>query len=134
MRSRLRSSPVRGGASKPIVNRPFDWSPSPKRSLPAESLTVSPTDGEMRFPRSEEHTSELQSQSNLVCRLLLEKKSAPDDALDDFEQDRGEHGQAVADQRVLEGALGLVDLRGVATGGGLVSPAPNAETGRPRAE
>src|SRR5438270_13641670 len=27
-----------------------------------------------RFERSEEHTSELQSQSNLVCRLLLEKK------------------------------------------------------------
>src|SRR5688572_32223689 len=31
-------------------------------------LTVHPAD------RSEEHTSELQSQSNLVCRLLLEKK------------------------------------------------------------
>src|SRR2546430_4806446 len=29
------------------------------------------------WPRSEEHTSELQSQSNLVCRLLLEKKHAP---------------------------------------------------------
>ena len=27
-----------------------------------------------RFGRSEEHTSELQSRSNLVCRLLLEKK------------------------------------------------------------
>src|SRR2546430_5655554 len=27
-----------------------------------------------KFSRSEEHTSELQSQSNLVCRLLLEKK------------------------------------------------------------
>src|SRR5438270_13305731 len=27
------------------------------------------------FPRSEEHTSELQSQSNLVCRLQLEKKN-----------------------------------------------------------
>src|SRR5688572_31999049 len=27
-----------------------------------------------QIPRSEEHTSELQSQSNLVCRLLLEKK------------------------------------------------------------
>src|SRR2546427_7600448 len=27
------------------------------------------------IPRSEEHTSELQSQSNLVCRLLLEKKN-----------------------------------------------------------
>src|SRR2546427_1749354 len=33
--------------------------------LPAEPLL---------FLRSEEHTSELQSQSNLVCRLLLEKK------------------------------------------------------------
>src|SRR2546430_4057766 len=32
--------------------------------------------------RSEEHTSELQSQSNLVCRLLLEKKSAPRRARD----------------------------------------------------
>src|SRR2546430_5040358 len=35
--------------------------------------------------RSEEHTSELQSQSNVVCRLLLEKKKAvvddrPEDA------------------------------------------------------
>src|SRR3989475_12464619 len=28
----------------------------------------------MKCDRSEEHTSELQSQSNLVCRLLLEKK------------------------------------------------------------
>src|SRR2546430_6305816 len=31
-------------------------------------------DGGFRAHRSEEHTSELQSQSNLVCRLLLEKK------------------------------------------------------------
>src|SRR2546430_6718443 len=29
--------------------------------------------------RSEEHTSELQSQSNLVCRLLLEKKNSTAD-------------------------------------------------------
>src|SRR2546428_4058797 len=28
----------------------------------------------LRGPRSEEHTSELQSRSDLVCRLLLEKK------------------------------------------------------------
>src|SRR2546430_7946877 len=33
----------------------------------------SPTDTDID-QRSEEHTSELQSQSNLVCRLLLEKK------------------------------------------------------------
>src|SRR5438270_3295015 len=35
--------------------------------IPAESLFAT-------VVRSEEHTSELQSQSNLVCRLLLEKK------------------------------------------------------------
>src|SRR2546428_8452354 len=29
------------------------------------------------FARSEEHTSELQSRSDLVCRLLLEKKKSP---------------------------------------------------------
>src|SRR2546426_8600357 len=31
-----------------------------------------------RSPRSEEHTSELQSPCNLVCRLLLEKKKITD--------------------------------------------------------
>src|SRR5438552_13610116 len=35
-----------------------------------ESLPASPA----RRPRSEEHTSELQSPDHLVCRLLLEKK------------------------------------------------------------
>src|SRR2546430_7066990 len=43
----------------------------------ARSRTRSPS-GARRpppSPRSEEHTSELQSQSNLVCRLLLEKKN-----------------------------------------------------------
>src|SRR2546430_3023311 len=39
--------------------------------LAAEVRRVPRVAGE---PRSEEHTSELQSQSNLVCRLLLEKK------------------------------------------------------------
>src|SRR2546430_13084492 len=40
-----------------------------------EVLQVSP--GARKKIRSEEHTSELQSQSNLVCRLLLEKKKSP---------------------------------------------------------
>src|SRR2546427_6844332 len=35
--------------------------------------------------RSEEHTSELQSQSNLVCRLLLEKKKTDGYLLDQLE-------------------------------------------------
>src|SRR2546430_11509009 len=47
------------------------WRPQPKtasaiRELPPQYFKV--------ISRSEEHTSELQSQSNLVCRLLLEKK------------------------------------------------------------
>src|SRR5438309_4827381 len=33
-----------------------------------------PTEGRLPYDRSEEHTSELQSQFHLVCRLLLEKK------------------------------------------------------------
>src|SRR2546427_4981938 len=36
-------------------------------------------DADQRARRSEEHTSELQSQSNLVCRLLLEKKNTKED-------------------------------------------------------
>src|SRR2546427_9095557 len=35
---------------------------------------VAAADALVWWQRSEEHTSELQSQSNLVCRLLLEKK------------------------------------------------------------
>src|SRR2546430_9106085 len=37
----------------------------------------------IRQARSEEHTSELQSQSNLVCRLLLEKKKTERDDFSD---------------------------------------------------
>src|SRR5438270_10495009 len=41
----------------------------------AQAVAVDADEGRTLFAiRSEEHTSELQSQSNLVCRLLLEKK------------------------------------------------------------
>src|SRR2546425_4781512 len=46
-------------------------------AVPSEiaiSIAATPTASEMRPPRSEEHTSELQSLAYLVCRLLLEKK------------------------------------------------------------
>src|SRR2546430_11485340 len=42
--------------------------------VPANSDSAGPAHLWIPLPRSEEHTSELQSQSNLVCRLLLEKK------------------------------------------------------------
>src|SRR5256884_4777057 len=37
---------------------------------------TSPCGVRVKMPRSEEHTSELQSRLHLVCRLLLEKKKA----------------------------------------------------------
>src|SRR5437588_9537297 len=42
-------------------------------SAPHEHFTAGP-DCRVKCSRSEEHTSELQSHSDLVCRLLLEKK------------------------------------------------------------
>src|SRR5256885_11681352 len=50
---------------------------NPTRRKVLERLSVSPaTVSELAAPfRSEEHTSELQSPCNLVCRLLLEKKN-----------------------------------------------------------
>src|SRR5712664_4515912 len=44
------------------------------RSRPSPRLCPAGPHGTRRGSRSEEHTSELQSRSDLVCRLLLEKK------------------------------------------------------------
>src|SRR2546430_6081799 len=54
-------------------------SPAPATaSLPPSAAALDTAEGNRSTnsvpSRSEEHTSELQSQSNLVCRLLLEKK------------------------------------------------------------
>src|SRR5256885_8602385 len=49
----------------------------PRRRDPAQACQAIPPEHGFRLadqPRSEEHTSELQSPCNLVCRLLLEKK------------------------------------------------------------
>src|SRR5256886_5654058 len=85
----LRRALFAAGYSAEIVALPFKWYPPTEimrgalawRMLDASAANGKPVDlviG-MKFPaylvaRSEEHTSELQSQSNLVCRLLLEKK------------------------------------------------------------
>src|SRR2546430_10865355 len=47
-----------------------------ERSRPGTPTDQGLVERNRACPRSEEHTSELQSQSNLVCRLLLEKKKA----------------------------------------------------------
>src|SRR5256885_7205087 len=57
------------GASTPGTSgRRCRTAPAGRPSWPRNSW------GRMIFSRSEEHTSELQSPCNLVCRLLLEKK------------------------------------------------------------
>src|SRR2546430_7603684 len=58
-------------------------------------------------PRSEEHTSELQSQSNLVCRLLLEKKKVERRRLanDQYERQEHHHLDHVAPQPVAAPSL-----------------------------
>src|SRR2546427_7527712 len=46
-------------------------------------------------PRSEEHTSELQSQSNLVCRLLLEKKKKKNTAYQSLRTGRSHESKSL---------------------------------------
>src|SRR2546427_6853444 len=80
-RSQLGSGARRAGSRRPSVRRGGRG----RGGVPARRVRVpaAPASGSvpsltwvLRTPqaRSEEHTSELQSQSNLVCRLLLEKK------------------------------------------------------------
>src|SRR2546427_6212054 len=66
--------------SKPRMPVTITVDAYPNRTFDGTVLKIEPqaqvSQNVTMFPveRSEEHTSELQSQSNLVCRLLLEKK------------------------------------------------------------
>src|SRR5688572_32666801 len=63
--------PISPAESGPFATRSPTGS---SRSAPRRNATASSSCSSCARQRSEEHTSELQSQSNLVCRLLLEKK------------------------------------------------------------
>src|SRR5215204_2323088 len=64
---RRRAADVKGAISDSSPGRPL------MRIVRRPSFTTSRSGASM-LTRSEEHTSELQSHSDLVCRLLLEKK------------------------------------------------------------
>src|SRR2546430_13328843 len=67
---------VEGRPAPRIIGLPIPAAIGPE---PAATVAVrTPTHIDDGHGRSEEHTSELQSQSNLVCRLLLEKKKQTD--------------------------------------------------------
>src|SRR2546430_8149224 len=61
----------RGGARRQAARL---LHPRDQALLPDERRSWPVARAGLQADRSEEHTSELQSQSNLVCRLLLEKK------------------------------------------------------------
>src|SRR3712207_7793585 len=58
-----------GTSARPRATSTAAWRPRPAREGPCAAGGA-----RRRPPRSEEHTSELQSRQYLVCRLLLEKK------------------------------------------------------------
>src|SRR5207247_10056712 len=64
----------RGTLRKPVSSSCRSPRPSHSRAPPGGSEASGSRRSER--PRSEEHTSELQSRVDLVCRLLLEKKKA----------------------------------------------------------
>src|SRR2546430_3268684 len=70
----FRSHLLQAGHTLTVYNRTRARADQLKQFNPvvADSPAAAVRDAEVL--RSEEHTSELQSQSNLVCRLLLEKK------------------------------------------------------------
>src|SRR5690606_39908233 len=65
--STCRGNPIDGAAAAA--------SPVPRCDEPAAVYYTGKATHRSREERSEEHTSELQSRENLVCRLLLEKKT-----------------------------------------------------------
>src|SRR2546430_13600944 len=82
--------------------RSYDHRPSTALDGFPNHLAHASRSGPQRIERSEEHTSELQSQSNLVCRLLLEKKKHMN-TRDQINADHSVHVQplSLASQRLL---------------------------------
>src|SRR5260370_18660745 len=57
-----------------LFRSPAQWAPASRSALPSSPPGRPSRSDSASSGRSEEHTSELQSHLNLVCRLLLEKK------------------------------------------------------------
>src|SRR5256885_6923561 len=66
--------PISGESIPAQLHQSYTSSPYRRGRTACVPLIASPSLGQLRYVRSEEHTSELQSPCNLVCRLLLEKK------------------------------------------------------------
>src|SRR3989475_176334 len=84
MIERLKDPATRARIRKDMMTPSKDWDNEWQEIPGPESVLIGVVQNPKLLPlqgktlRSEEHTSELQSQSNLVCRLLLEKKNSPE--------------------------------------------------------
>src|SRR5690349_22362244 len=65
---------ARSSVDLPAPDRPITPTNPPSATSRVKSATATLSPKRLFRPRSEEHTSELQSRRDLVCRLLLEKK------------------------------------------------------------
>src|SRR5690242_20868423 len=70
---RSRSERRRAGVRAPLSDRQYGMPPG---DVGGRRAQISQRCASAKRSRSEEHTSELQSHVNLVCRLLLEKKKS----------------------------------------------------------
>src|SRR2546427_3112394 len=68
------SAPDHPPVAVEVLSSPAGSSAARRQLRPWSGGIYPDSEGRVWVERSEEHTSELQSQSNLVCRLLLEKK------------------------------------------------------------
>src|SRR5690625_7123891 len=59
-----------------VRQRGTQFHPGVNVGLGTDHTLFAKADGQVKFERSEEHTSELQSRGHLVCRLLLEKQNS----------------------------------------------------------
>src|SRR5438034_1318788 len=76
----LRRALIAAGYAAEVVALPFKWYPPTeimRGAMAWRMLDLSTANGKPVDLRSEEHTSELQSHSDLVCRLLLLHTSTP---------------------------------------------------------
>src|SRR2546430_11246698 len=120
----------RVGASVPLLSLSLvpgeEQLPESLRHMEIRRTRARGSPRRIKSRRSEEHTSELQSQSNLVCRLLLEKKKNTREHTGERSQDRGPIppravGLTVARSRRLAFALSR-DLRVGRDGSGRLTP------------
>src|SRR5207302_9859951 len=73
VRERIATTEAKAKEAKKVADRVIDLALRNDLHARRQLSTIVPD----RTVRSEEHTSELQSRENLVCRLLLEKKNIP---------------------------------------------------------